>query len=114
MRIRWTKAIFAVLIIGCPLAWGTYSIIIYPYSIEPQQDRQFLEAKPTESQILDHFGTPDERIAADERFRQTGWYPLPEQTASYTGYSFTRRCGNKIYIFISTNHTLEAYVISRS
>lgn len=91
-----------------------YSALIAPYWVRPRQDQQFLESKPTESDILKHFGSPDEQIRSGEHFKPSGWYPLPAQAASYAGYSYTRRNGDKLYIFISTNRTLESYAIGRS
>ena len=79
----------------------------------PHRDGQFLKTNPMESEILLRFGTPEETIAAGERFVPTGWYPTPDNEASHIGYSFMRHA-TKYYIFISTNRTLESYTIGRS
>ena len=96
------------------LLYVLYRTIWNPYFVQPKTDFRFLSDNPTKVAILTYFGPPSETIQAGDKFSHTGWHPLPDRIATDTSYAFVRRDGRKLYVFISTNNTLEAFVVTRS
>ena len=92
-----------------------YKGIIYPYVYQTAVDRDFLSHQPTRAEVFTYFKhPPDEELKPRERFKMTGWLPLPERPATHYACTYGRLCGTKIYIFFDAEDRVEEFVIATS
>lgn len=93
---------------------GFYTVIYRPYVKLPKENLEFLGRLPSKAEILKRFDSVDEELVEGERFRMTGWHPLPDRKVTGSAFSVVRRDGSKIYLFFDVAGKLEEYFISRS
>jgi len=92
-----------------------YKALVYPYFFQTAEDRDFLSHQPTRAEVFTYFKhPPDEELKPGERFKMTGWLPLPERPATHCACTYVRLCGNKIYIFFDAEDRVEEFVIATS
>lgn len=106
--------LLAILLILTVIGIGFYAVIYRPYVQLPKEDLEFLGRVSSKSEILKRFDSVDEELVEGERFRMTGWHPLPDRRVTGSAFSVVRRDGSKIYLFFDATGKLEAWFISRS
>ncbi len=82
--------------------------------MQPGRDRAFLDGRPSRDEVIRRFGESLEPIGPGERFRMTGWQPLPDREADYGGMAFQRSNSDKIYVYFSADDRVAYYVVARS
>lgn len=112
MRRGWAWAVNGAIaaVIACLL----FLLEIEPYWVQPGRDRTFLDGRPSREEVVRRFGESPERIGPGERFRMTGWRPLPDREAEYAGMAFQRPNSDKIYVFFSRDDRVVVYAVARS
>jgi hypothetical protein len=90
--------------------------ILHPRFRLPKQDRAFLETRPSRERVLTYFGHEKcgEHLRAGEKFKMTGWFPLPERAASHSAFAVLRPNGEMIHLFFGLEGEMEEFVISSS
>lgn len=112
MRLKWSWTLNAV--IGVVIASMFFLLEVEPYWVQPGRDRAFLDGRPSWDEVIRRFGESLEQIGPGEKFRRTGWLPLPEREAEYGGMAFQRPNSDKIYVFFSADGRVAFYQVSRS
>lgn len=96
------------------IAYLLFSLLVEPYWAQPGRDRAFLDGTPSRDEVVRQFGHSLEQIGPGEKFRMTGWRPLPDRAAEYGGMAFQRPNSDKIYVFFSADERVTHYVVARS
>lgn len=112
MRLKSSWALNAV--IGAVIACGLFLLEVEPYWVQPRRDRAFLDGRPSRDEVVRRFGASLEQIGPGERFRMTGWRPLPDRVAEHGGMAFQRPNSDKIYVFFSHDDRVAVYMVARS
>ena len=107
------KLLVTILVIGiCGI--GFHCLVLYPYYVQPKEDTRFLMTHPNKEAVQRYFGKPKEELESGETFKMTGWHPLPNRAASHAAWSYTRRNGQKVYIFFGADGRVEEFMASNS
>ncbi len=112
MRLKWSWA--PNVVIGVVIASMFFFLEVEPYWVQPGRDRTFLDGRPSRDEVIRRFGESLEQIGQGEKFRMTGWHPVPEREAEYGGMAFQRPNSDKIYVFFSADGRVASYAVARS
>jgi len=114
-RVRgrgWSWAVNGMLV--AVFAYQLFLLLVEPYWVQPGWDRAFLDGMPSREEVVRKFGESLEQIGPGEKFRMTGWRPLPDRMAEHGGMAFQRPNSDKIYIFFSANGRVAFYEMAHS